>query len=196
MQFNLKSILPTLIVATGVIVASAAELRGHVATTTTTQDRNLEGDDICGGRAVCTNGATCVENTCVCGIGYLPDPTISPISDAGYFSCVQKNECLADVNPCAAENSVCIDADPPRLFKCSCTKGENNNPWSFLLACCVSDVAVLQCVEVLASFSSSIVASSIAGSSPVAASMPLPCLEYQRNKSNSCTFLNKVARSH
>lgn len=115
MYFNLQSLL--VVAASGVFMASAVELRGRAT------PRNLQAREICGGRGVCTNGASCVDDTCVCGIGYIPDPTISPISDAGLFSCLPKNECLP-VSPCAAANSVCSDEFPPALFKCACMNGE------------------------------------------------------------------------
>lgn len=91
------------------------------------QQRNLvDASDICGGRAVCTTGATCVENECVCGAGWLPDPAISPISDAGWFSCLDKDECMDAVSPCAA-NAKCVNAFPPMRFKCDCPEGEHKS---------------------------------------------------------------------
>lgn len=109
------------LLSTAVIVAKA-----------TAESPNLRGldlrnlDDNCGAfNAPCTNGATCVENVCVCDIGYLPDPSIFPIENAGWFSCIGRNECTEAVSPCA-ENACCVDYDPPARFKCDCIPGKRH----------------------------------------------------------------------
>jgi hypothetical protein len=77
----------------------------------------------CGGRGPCTRGASCVNNFCVCGDGWVSDPNLRNVALAGYLSCVDKDECTSpSSNICAAKESggLCVDYDPPIKYKCFC----------------------------------------------------------------------------
>jgi hypothetical protein len=77
----------------------------------------------CGGRGPCTRGASCVNNFCVCGDGWISDPKLRNIALAGYLSCVDKDECSSpSSNICAPRESggLCVDYDPPIKYKCFC----------------------------------------------------------------------------
>lgn len=81
--------------------------------------------DDCGGRGRCTNFASCVADVCQCDVGSIPNPEITPIEDAGWFSCLDVDECLDKENPvCAGEHMDCVDYNPPERYKCICPEGK------------------------------------------------------------------------
>jgi len=84
-------------------------------------ERNLAD---CGEHGPCVTGASCVNNFCICGNGWMADPNLLPNSAlAGYRSCIDHDECLIPSdNVCAdkASGGVCVDWNPPVKYQCSC----------------------------------------------------------------------------
>lgn len=72
--------------------------------------------------AVCGIKAVCVDEmwgySCRCKDGYNAE-----VSNDPHSFCLDVNECLSAISPCAAEGSFCEDKDPPEKYKCSCIPG-------------------------------------------------------------------------